>query len=138
MFAVQYNMSKAWLLVLVTLYNCFPTKGINNIPARPSTVNIGAILSFNSTIGRVAKVAIEAAVDDINSNSSVLNGTMLKISMQDTKLSSGFLGIIDCTSLSNTSDFSTSHFARFSLETYPLPLLLCHVDFFFFFKQHYC
>lgn len=80
---------------------------------RPSTVNIGAILSFNSTIGRVAKVAIEAAVDDINSNPTVLNGTKLNVSMQDTKLSTGFLGIIDCTSLSKTFHLSTLHFCTF-------------------------
>ncbi|XP_061348859.1 glutamate receptor 3.3-like [Gastrolobium bilobum] len=88
-------MKKVWLLVLVMLFYGFPSKGISNVSARPSTVNIGAILSFNSTIGRVAKVAIEAAVNDINSNATVLKGTKLHISMQDTKLSNGFLGIID-------------------------------------------
>lgn len=98
MFAVQYKMSKVWLLALVILYIGFPSKGIANISTRPSVVNIGAILSFNSTIGRVAKVAIEAAVDDINSNATILNGTKLNISMQDTKFSNGFLGIIDCKS----------------------------------------
>ncbi|XP_061355031.1 glutamate receptor 3.6-like [Gastrolobium bilobum] len=88
-------MSKVCLLVLVIFYTAFPSKGISDVSTRPSTVNIGAILSFNSTIGRVAKVAIEAAVDDINSNATILNGTKLNISMQDTKFSNGFLGIID-------------------------------------------
>jgi ionotropic glutamate receptor len=53
---------------------------------RPDVINIGAILSFNSSIGKVAKVAIEAAVDNVNSNPVVLNGTKLKITMQDAKL----------------------------------------------------
>ncbi|XLR50207.1 hypothetical protein HN51_000889 [Arachis hypogaea] len=91
-------MIKIWLLVLVIFCNGFTSKGTisnNNVPTRPITINIGAILSFNSTIGRVAKVAIQAAVDDINSNATILNGTKLNISMQDTKFSSGFLGIID-------------------------------------------
>ena len=91
-------MGKIWLLVLLILYNGFSSStGVtSNLPTRPSVVNIGAIFSFNSTIGKVAKVAIEAAVDDINSNSSVLNGTKLQISLLDTKLSSGFLGIVNC------------------------------------------
>ncbi|KAL2999831.1 hypothetical protein AAZX31_09G180100 [Glycine max] len=91
----QNNMRKVWLLVIVMFYHVFPSKGISNVSTRPSTVNIGALMSFNSTVGRVAKVAIEAAVDDINSNATILNGTKLNISMLDTKLSTGFLGIID-------------------------------------------
>ena len=42
---------------------------------------------------------------DVNSNSAVLKGTMLNISMQDTKVSTGFLGIIGCKSLSKLSRF---------------------------------
>ncbi|KAI4354180.1 hypothetical protein L6164_003072 [Bauhinia variegata] len=63
------------------------------IPTRPDVVSIGALLSFNSTIGMVAKVAIAAAVDDINSSPKVLNGTKLKISALDAN-QNGFLGII--------------------------------------------
>ncbi|KAF7809580.1 glutamate receptor 3.6-like [Senna tora] len=89
-------MKKVWVLVLVILWSCFSPNGLSDVSStRPSSVNIGAILSFNSTIGRVAKVAIEAAVDDINSNQTILNGTHLNISVQDTKVSTGFLGIIE-------------------------------------------
>ncbi|XP_027346203.1 glutamate receptor 3.6-like [Abrus precatorius] len=88
-------MIKAWILVLVIFYSSFLPKGTGNVSPKPGTVNIGAILSVNSTIGKVAKVAIQAAVDDINSNAAILNGTKLNISMQDTKISNGFLGIID-------------------------------------------
>ncbi|XP_029129834.1 glutamate receptor 3.6 isoform X2 [Cajanus cajan] len=87
-------MNKVWFLVLVILYGGFSSKGSSNVSTRPSSVNIGAILSFNSTIGRVAKVAIQAAVDDINSDAMILNGTKLNISILDTKLSTGFLGIM--------------------------------------------
>lgn len=131
--AVQHNMNKVWLLVLVMFYHSFPSKGISNVSAKPSTVNIGALLSFNSTVGRVAKVAIEAAVDDINSNPTVLRGTKLNVSMQDTKLSNGFLGIIDCTSLSKTFDFSTQHFCTFSLQKH-----IFIDDSFILFLQHFC
>ncbi|XP_027918723.1 glutamate receptor 3.6-like isoform X2 [Vigna unguiculata] len=87
-------MSKVWILALLILYGGFPSKGTGNVSTRPSAINIGAILSFNSTVGRVAKVAIQAAVDDVNSNATILSGTKLNISMLDTKLSTGFLGII--------------------------------------------
>ncbi|XP_014507976.1 glutamate receptor 3.6 [Vigna radiata var. radiata] len=94
MFPVKYNMSKVWVLALLILYSAFPSKGTAIVSTRSSAVNIGAILSFDSIVGRVAKVAMQAAVDDVNSNPTILNGTKLNISMFDTKLSTGFLGII--------------------------------------------
>ncbi|KAF5735877.1 glutamate receptor 3.6-like isoform X3 [Tripterygium wilfordii] len=51
-------------------------------------------MAFNSTIGKVAKIAIEAAIKDVNSNPSVLGGTKLKVKILDTKRS-GFVGIMD-------------------------------------------
>lgn len=68
----------------------------NNGNSRPAVVNIGAMFSFNSTIGRVAKIAMKAAVDDVNSNSSVLKGTKLVLKMQDSNCH-GFFGIIEGT-----------------------------------------
>ncbi|KAK4261653.1 hypothetical protein QN277_004618 [Acacia crassicarpa] len=91
-------MQRIWLLIVLVIVYCrIYSNGLNGVPSssRPNSVNIGAILSFNSTIGKVAKVAIDAAKDDINSNPSVLNGTKLNISFRDTELSTGFLGIID-------------------------------------------
>lgn len=60
---------------------------------RPSVVNIGAVYTYNSTIGRVAKVAFEAAVRDINANSSVLGGTKLNLIMENSHCSV-FIGSI--------------------------------------------
>lgn len=64
-----------------------------NIDARPDTVSIGALFTFNSTIGRVAKIAMAAAVSDINNDSSVLPGTNLVVQMRDSNCS-GFVGIV--------------------------------------------
>ncbi|XP_015889581.4 glutamate receptor 3.6-like [Ziziphus jujuba] len=89
-------MNIVWLMLLMVFSNGLSSDGIINT-ARPGFVNIGAILSLNSTIGKVAKVAIEAAVDDVNSNSSFLNGTKLRLAMQDTKYSD-FLGIVEALS----------------------------------------
>jgi len=94
-------------------YHGFPSMGISSVYGRPRIVNVGALMSFNSTVGRVAKVAIEAAVDDVNSDPTILNGTKLKILTLDTKLSAGFLGIVDCTSFSNTFVFYFDTFAFF-------------------------
>ncbi|PON83854.1 Ionotropic glutamate receptor [Trema orientale] len=61
---------------------------------RPTSVNIGAIFTFNSVIGRVAKPAIEAAVSDINADPSILNGTKLELITEDSNCSA-FLGSIE-------------------------------------------
>ncbi|XP_039132172.1 LOW QUALITY PROTEIN: glutamate receptor 3.7-like [Dioscorea cayenensis subsp. rotundata] len=55
--------------------------------ARPAVVNIGAVLSYDSVIGKVSKVAIEAAVADVNSNSSFLGGTKLNLIMRNANCS---------------------------------------------------
>ncbi|XP_059662934.1 glutamate receptor 3.7 isoform X2 [Cornus florida] len=60
---------------------------------RPAVINIGALLTFNSVIGRAAKAAMEAAVSDINLDPSVLNGTQLKLITEDTNCSV-FMGSI--------------------------------------------
>ncbi|CAL9778697.1 unnamed protein product [Musa acuminata subsp. burmannicoides] len=66
--------------------------------SRPSEISIGALFTFDSTIGRAAKLAIELAVDDVNKNSSVLAGTRLRLFTQDTNCS-GFLGTIEALQL---------------------------------------
>ncbi|KAI0495185.1 hypothetical protein KFK09_025335 [Dendrobium nobile] len=60
---------------------------------RPAVVNIGAVLTYDSAIGRVAKAAIEAAVQDVNANENVLNGTRLNLMMEDSSCSA-FIGAV--------------------------------------------
>ncbi|KAG6701748.1 hypothetical protein I3842_07G001600 [Carya illinoinensis] len=84
----------SWLLGMIFYNGLFISTGTAASP-RPDVVNIGAILSFNTSVGKAAKLAIEAAVHDVNSSPDVLNGTKLILAMQDTKLSSGFLGIVE-------------------------------------------
>uniref|UniRef100_A0A1J3GF26 Glutamate receptor n=1 Tax=Noccaea caerulescens TaxID=107243 RepID=A0A1J3GF26_NOCCA len=50
---------------------------------RPKVVNIGAVFTFDSVIGRAAKVALEAAVSDVNADKSVLKDTELRLLMED-------------------------------------------------------
>jgi ionotropic glutamate receptor len=45
----------------------------------PAIVNIGAIFTFNSAIGRAPRVAMEAVVFDVNEDPKILNGTKLNL-----------------------------------------------------------
>ena len=58
---------------------------------RPSSVNVGALFTYDSFIGRAAKLAFVAAIEDINADQSILRGTKLNIVFQDTNCS-GFVG----------------------------------------------
>ncbi|XWS64106.1 hypothetical protein CRYUN_Cryun06bG0158400 [Craigia yunnanensis] len=50
---------------------------------KPAVVNLGAIFTFDSVIGRAAKPAMEAAISDINATPTILNGTHLNLFMAD-------------------------------------------------------
>ena len=91
------KMTSQSIILLVLLVICIKSSNIgmsDDIQTRPDVVSIGAFCSFNSTIGKAAKIAIAAAVDDVNSSSKVLKGTKLKLSMQDT-VENVFLGILE-------------------------------------------
>ncbi|XP_058213812.1 glutamate receptor 3.2 isoform X1 [Rhododendron vialii] len=61
--------------------------------AEPGDVNIGAIFTFSTINGKVAKIAMEAAVQDVNSDPNFLGGKKLALSMHDSNYS-GFLSIM--------------------------------------------
>ncbi|XP_060188352.1 glutamate receptor 3.7 isoform X1 [Lycium barbarum] len=54
---------------------------------RPDIVNVGAVFSFNSVIGRAAKTAMKLAESDINGDPSILNGTKLDLILADSDCS---------------------------------------------------
>ncbi|XP_050212444.1 glutamate receptor 3.3 [Mercurialis annua] len=81
----------SFLFVFFGLFPCGLTK---NVTARPSVVNIGAIFTIDSTIGRVAQLAIQEAVKDVNANSSILRGTKLSVKIQNSNCS-GFSGMVE-------------------------------------------
>lgn len=84
-FQRKSHTMKLALLLFLALFLNLPLSGfsMNGSTTRPATVYIGAIFSHNTTIGRVAKVAIDAAVRDVNADSSILQGTKLAVEMQD-------------------------------------------------------
>ncbi|KAG5529955.1 hypothetical protein RHGRI_030358 [Rhododendron griersonianum] len=93
----QFAMNLMWVLVLILLVfsNGHFSNGVStNSSNRPAEVNIGSLFTFNSAIGKVAKVAIEAAIEDVNSNPAILGGTKLNITMHDANFS-GFLAMAE-------------------------------------------
>ncbi|XP_062217965.1 glutamate receptor 3.1-like [Phragmites australis] len=87
-------MKITFLMLLVLSLFLFPYGLCKSLAARPSVVNIGSILRFNSTIGGVSAVAIRAALEDINSDPTILNGTALQVDMRDTNCADGFLAMV--------------------------------------------
>lgn len=89
-------MVKVWLLALMILYNGFSSTvaGTHN-STRPDIVNIGALFSFNTSVGKIIKIALEAAVNDVNSDPNILGETKLKLSLQEDSKYRGFLSIAE-------------------------------------------
>ncbi|XP_058777676.1 glutamate receptor 3.6-like isoform X2 [Vicia villosa] len=89
-------MVKVWLLALMILYNGFSLSvfGIHN-STRPEFVHIGALFSFNTSVGKIIKIAIESAVEDVNSDPNILGETKLKLSLQEDSKYRGFLSIAE-------------------------------------------
>ncbi|KAI6672807.1 hypothetical protein NL676_000713 [Syzygium grande] len=69
-----------------------------------TALTIGSLLTRNSTIGKAARPAIQAAIDDVNADSSILAGTELKLLEYDTNCS-GFLGTVEALQLMENDVF---------------------------------
>ncbi|CAI9113454.1 OLC1v1014058C1 [Oldenlandia corymbosa var. corymbosa] len=91
------KMRFLWLLMLIRTIGSSGHLSRNvttNVSGRPSFVNIGSTLTLDSFIGKAAKVAMDAAVEDVNINLAVLSGTKLNVTTFDSG-HSGFLGIVE-------------------------------------------
>ncbi|KAM0945201.1 putative periplasmic binding protein-like I [Dioscorea sansibarensis] len=88
-------MRLIYIFTIITIYFSFLFKILNvNADTRPTIINIGALFNFNSTIGAVAAIAIQAGVDDVNADPSILQGSKLAITMSDDKCI-GFTGMVE-------------------------------------------
>ncbi|XP_073120860.1 glutamate receptor 3.2-like isoform X2 [Henckelia pumila] len=67
--------------------------GFSQQNSRPGNVTIGAILTLGSINGGVAKIAMDAAVKDVNSDPRILGGRQLVLTVSDANFS-GFRSII--------------------------------------------
>lgn len=95
------------LLLSMFIFTAF--RALSEEASRPSVVKVGAIFTSKSINGRVSKVAIEAAEQDVNSDKSVLGGTKLSVTFHDSNYS-GFLGILGGIILSSSPQPSFSFF----------------------------
>ncbi|RDX88282.1 Glutamate receptor 3.6 [Mucuna pruriens] len=96
-------MIGVWLVVLVVLSKGLPSTGVVlDNSTIPSFVNIGVLYSFNTSVGRMVKTAVEAAVQDVNSDQSILAKTKLKVSPQEDTKYRGFLSIAEALQLMAT------------------------------------
>lgn len=92
-------MERTLLLVIFCMWvpmNVLGRTGNTSVSssAKKKVVNIGALFTLNSVIGRSAQPAIMAAVEDVNSDSGVLPETKLNLILHDTNCS-GFLGTVE-------------------------------------------
>ncbi|KAL5063566.1 hypothetical protein RYX36_025303 [Vicia faba] len=98
-------MIRVWLvLLLMALPNLLISSaavGLDNSTV-PESLNIGVLYSFNTSVGRMVKIAVETAVNDINSDSSILGKTKLKLSLQEDSKYRGFLSIAEALQLMAT------------------------------------
>lgn len=102
-----------WILLLLLLCGAAVPLQVQTetttVSPRPQVVNIGSVFTFKSLIGKVIRVAMQAAVDDVNANPSVLNNTLLNIIMHDTKFN-GFMSIMERKSTLSSSMFLNNHY----------------------------
>ncbi|MBA0727432.1 hypothetical protein Golax_000420, partial [Gossypium laxum] len=92
-FGMSLLMTMINLVLLLSIFILFVQVFPEEAALRPNVVNVGAIFSFDTINGKVAKVAMKAAEDDINSDPSILGGRKLFVALHDSNYSS-FLSFI--------------------------------------------
>lgn len=98
---------------------------------KAAVVKIGAVFTYDSVIGRGAKAAMEMAVEDVNSDPRILNGTQLELVMEDSSCSV-FIGSIKGFPflLSSNHPFTIAHILFYFFYFYIL-FLFVHSAIFF-------
>lgn len=92
-------VSMGFVLLCVSGLWVLPTEGAgresfsrnSSSSSRPRSVNVGALFTYDSFIGRAAKPAFMVAIEDVNADQNILRGTKLNIVFHDSNCS-GFVG----------------------------------------------
>lgn len=84
---------KKLIIFYVVIWIWVFLSGFADCQRPPATVNIAAVFTFDSVIGKAAEAAMKMAVSDVNSDLTILNETKLKLIMEDANCSV-FLGSI--------------------------------------------
>lgn len=88
--ATMVDHSSEMMLWVPLLLICVFNLGFSE---QDDIINIGAVFSFGTINGKVAKIAMASAAHDVNSDPTILPASKIVISMHDSNYS-GFLGII--------------------------------------------
>ncbi|VFQ93596.1 unnamed protein product [Cuscuta campestris] len=87
----KFTQKMYWAVVFLGFYSGVIICG----GVKPEVVNVGCMLILTSPVGRVTKLAVETAVEEVNSSKqTVLGGRKLNITTLDST-ASGFLGIVE-------------------------------------------
>ncbi|MBA0631727.1 hypothetical protein Godav_000572 [Gossypium davidsonii] len=113
------------LVLLLSIFILFVQVFPEEAALRPNVVNVGAIFSFDTINGKVAKVAMKAAEDDINSDPSILGGRKLFVALHDSNYSS-FLSFIGGILFPISSYFQLFSSVQF-METAMMAHVLSHL-----------
>lgn len=71
------------LLLIVACFHLSSENPANSTALPSSTLKIGALLTFNSTIGKFALETIQLAIQNVNKAPNLLNGSQLLLHMFD-------------------------------------------------------
>ncbi|KAK1419383.1 hypothetical protein QVD17_28550 [Tagetes erecta] len=88
---VNWNINLMGMMLLVLFVLITGTFSV--VFSKMDTVNIGAIMTVKTITGTVSAIAMKTAVDDINSDPTILPGRNLSLSIHDANFS-GFLSIV--------------------------------------------
>ncbi|KAK1381064.1 hypothetical protein POM88_027808 [Heracleum sosnowskyi] len=80
-------------LLCLVLLSMFIIGSFTVVTNNPGVVNIGDVFTIRSINGRVAKIAMDVVVQDVNSDPTILPGRRLNLSVHDCNYGS-FLSII--------------------------------------------
>ncbi|KAL5730857.1 hypothetical protein ACHQM5_003644 [Ranunculus cassubicifolius] len=113
-------LSLIWMIIYSGFVDC----------QEPMVVKIGAVFSYESVIGRVAKVAIQAAEDDINADQTILKGIKLEFVMRDSKCNvfTGSVAVLhaleeDIVAIIGPQSSSLAHMISFIANGLQVPLI---------------
>lgn len=81
------------------IFCMFVAMGVIAQNGNKSVVNVGALYTFDSYIGRSIGPALHAAIEDVNADSTVLKDWKINLIFQDTNCS-GFVGTVEGISFS--------------------------------------
>lgn len=113
-----------WVVYCLGVSSVTPFVAAANVSSsRPAVVHIGAIFNIDSVLGKVAKITLEEAVKDVNADKTILHGTQLVLSMQNSN-HSGFVGMVQgnlfYSILQFNADYSNSDLKKSTKNTFVL------------------